>query len=70
LRHLTRGGRTRDSAPTWSPDGKTIAFIRSDGTPNSTFGGPGRVIFVHTNGGSLTRMRARLESVQLVTWLR
>lgn len=70
LRRLTRGAGTRDSAPAWSADGKTIAFIRSDAKPNSTFGGPGRVMFINANGGGLTRVRTRLQSVQSVAWIR
>jgi TolB protein len=68
LRRLTRGPRVHDTVPAWSPDGRLIAFVRSDGGPDSTFTGPGRLMFVRPDGGGLVRVKSALPAIRLVVW--
>jgi serine/threonine-protein kinase len=57
---LTFGGQ--DRRPTWSPDGRMVAFIRDSGNSSSVFGRP-------TDGSGQDRLLARLDrQIQEVNW--
>jgi Tol biopolymer transport system component/tRNA A-37 threonylcarbamoyl transferase component Bud32 len=57
---LTFGGR--DRRPTWSPDGRIVAFIRDSGNSSTVFGRP-------ADGSGQDRLLARLDrQIQEVTW--
>ena len=59
---LTFGGQ--DRRPTWSPDGRLVAFVRDSGNSSSVFGRP-------TDGSGQERLLVRLDrQVQEVTWSR
>jgi Tol biopolymer transport system component len=55
LRPLTRPGNRSDSLPAWSPDGKTIAFVRQRVKPNTTYT-PAVIYVIGRNGRGLRRL--------------
>jgi Tol biopolymer transport system component len=61
VRRLTRG--PYDSDPAWSPDGRTIAFVRSDAN-----GGSQVLQIVSGRGGPLRAMSAGIEDMTDLQW--
>ena len=67
---LTRGRRTRDTLPAWSPDGRRIAFVRGDAVRDQTFAGPGRAMVLDVASERVTRVPMALRDVRSVAWAR
>ncbi len=56
LRPLTRpNGSRADSSPAWSPDGRTIAFVRQRVQPNLVYG-PAAIFLIGRDGNGLRRL--------------
>jgi dipeptidyl aminopeptidase/acylaminoacyl peptidase len=63
-REITNG--PRDSSPRWSPDGKTLAFVRAlekDGKPQ-----PGQIYLLSMSGGEPRALTSMPKSVESLAW--
>ncbi len=65
-RRLTAG--PLDSAPTWSPDGRTLAFLRSQRSEDGTTS-PAQLWLLPADGGEATQLTDLRGTVRSITWL-
>ena len=65
-RRLTAG--PLDSAPAWSPDGRTLAFLRSQRSEDNTTS-PAQLWLLPADGGEATQLTDFAGTVRSITWL-
>ncbi len=66
VRRLTQG--PLDSAPLWSPDGGSLAFLRSAREPGGTVGPP-QLWLLPADGGEACQLTDLAGAVRSITWL-